>query len=88
MSASALRSASGMGAGGLQLVERLPRDPPALLAPEHLRAHRLHDVLGEDPAHHGQLGGVRGVVEQIELRLLSPAEEGLSRGVAEPARAR
>ena len=74
------------GARGLQLLERLPGDAPPLVSPEHRSTHHLHDVLGEDAPHHGQLGSVGGIVEQVELRLHSPAEEGLPRGVSEPPR--
>ena len=59
-------------------VSRRPWSPPNISA---LTA--CITCCGEDAAHHGQLGAVRGVVEELELRLGRAAEEGLPRRVPE-----
>ena len=49
----------------------------ALLAAEHLPAHRFHHVLGQDAAHHRELDAARRIVEQTELRLFPVAEKSV-----------
>ena len=56
------------------------------LAGEHLRAHRLHDMFGQDAAHQTQFRAMRRVVPQRQARLVAASEERTPGGIAEPGR--